>query len=279
MASADGGDRTVRAMQVITPPRPRPHAGSLVVGTLLGGCLVAAGLGLAFLTLEHAVVVAASSRAPAAEHHPGRCSSGRSRSLAGGVAPGGRDQPARRSSSRPSAPRPRRRSPVVAASVSLPPDVVVATDVVPDDGPADPGARRRTVRGGRHPRTRPARPPSARSGRRGSADAGGLGPDRASARRAPSATPNASATGSTNGDLDFVVRVHAALITADAVDAALAAVRGHHRGPDPRLDRGPAAPAVADRRPTSAGRGAGPGCGPERRPDAPRLVVWAAMGE
>src|SRR4029079_18466716 len=39
-------------MQSITPPPPSRHVGSFVVGTVLGGCFVAAGLGIAFLTLE-----------------------------------------------------------------------------------------------------------------------------------------------------------------------------------------------------------------------------------
>jgi hypothetical protein len=43
--------RTVVSMPSISAPRPAPRVGSLVIGTLLGAGLVAAGLGFAYLTL------------------------------------------------------------------------------------------------------------------------------------------------------------------------------------------------------------------------------------
>src|SRR4051812_6880064 len=39
-------------MQSITPPRSDPRPRSALTATVLGGCLAAAGLGIAFLTLE-----------------------------------------------------------------------------------------------------------------------------------------------------------------------------------------------------------------------------------
>ena len=122
--------RSLRSMRLITPPHARPRVGFLVVGTILAGCLVAAGLGLAFLMLE-------TSLAPGS----------RSGTLRGAMAPliwalallaGGAFLvaatsrlaviAATRRSGR------RGRSPMAAALGSMPPDVVVATDVVPTEG-------------------------------------------------------------------------------------------------------------------------------------------------
>lgn len=202
------------AMQVIAPPRPARELGSLVGSTLLGAGLVAAGLCLAFVTIETPFV----SRLV-----PG----GRAGSLGvivpalvwalaliagGALLVAGTDRLAaavamvRNHTSR--------RSPVLSMLASLPADVVVATGVVLDDGRAiselvigsfgvalvDEIATNRDLRQvGRSWEMRtadgwiPAEHPLDRIAR-----------DAERVRRWLS-----------HGDLDFVVRVHAALVTAD----------------------------------------------------------------
>ncbi len=53
----------------------------------------------------------------------------------------------------------------------------------------------------------------------------------------------------TTGDMDFVVRVYAALVTTDSRIPRSPRVRGHQPRADPRLVRGAAAAANPDRRP------------------------------
>jgi len=210
-----GHDRTVACMQLITPPRPDRRVGSLVVGTFLGGCLVAAGMSLAFMTLETSFV---ASLLPASRTSTSQAVmaflvwvlavvAGGSLLVAGtgrlavivAIVRG----------------RPQRRSPVVAALGSLPPDVVVATDVMPTAGRPIP----ELVIGpfgvavihelGRPDVIRQIGTSWERKTREG---------------WVPTEHPLDGAERDaervrhwlTHGDLDFVVRVHAALITPDA---------------------------------------------------------------
>lgn len=199
-------------MQVITPTRPRRHAGSLVLGTLLGSCLVAAGLGMAFLTVgtpvvstlvpgshgETILVLAVWLLAALAGVSLLVAGTNRLAIIVAAVRP-----------------RPRRRSPVVAALGSLPPDVVVATDVMPSPGRPIPeivvgpfgvavihelGQRTaiRQIGTAWERRTREGWVPAEHP-----LDAAERDAERVRHWLA-------------NGDLDFVVRVHAALITPDA---------------------------------------------------------------
>ena len=86
--------------------------------------------------------------------------------------------------------------------------------VVPARRPTDPGARHRAVRGRRRPRARGSRPAPSRRHVVGDADARRLGPDGASAR-SRRARRRRVRHWLTHGDLDFVVRVYAALVTPD----------------------------------------------------------------
>jgi hypothetical protein len=217
-------------VQLITPTAARPQVGSLVVGTVLGGCLVAAGLGLGFLVLETPLV-------------PGS----RSSTLQGGaMAPlvwalalfaggaflvAGTNRLAVITATLRSGRR--RRSPVAAALGSLPPDVVVATDVVPTEGRPIPEivvgpfgvalihelGRRDVIRQtgtSWERRTRDGWIPTEHPLDRVERDA-----ERVRHWLA-------------HGDFDFVVRVHAALITADPsmLRSPLCAVITEARIPD-----------------------------------------------
>ena len=188
-------DRTVSSMQLITPPRPRGHVGSTVVGTLLGACFVAAGLSLGFLALQTPIV---SGLIPGSRTDTLRVAmtffvwalamvAGASLVVAGTNRLAVAVASVRR--------RPQRRSPVVAALGSLPPDVVVATDVVPTEGRPIPelvvgpfGVAVIHELGKRNL-------PSARSGRPGSAGPATAGSRPSIRSTGRSATPNASAIG------------------------------------------------------------------------------------
>jgi hypothetical protein len=119
-------------MQSITPPRADRHAGSFVVGTVLGGCFVAAGLGIAFLTLETPI---ASSLVPGSRSGTPPIAIGiwALALLAGGaLLVAGTNRLAGiaaeiRSGSR-------RPSPLAAAFAALPSDVTAISDVVPTEG-------------------------------------------------------------------------------------------------------------------------------------------------
>ena len=77
-----------------------------------------------------------------------------------------------------------------------------------------------------------------------------------------------------HGELDFVVRAHAALVTTDVDHPSLATVRGAHRRAGPGLDRLAAAPAQHHRRQAPRPRRPGQGCGAAIRAPvtAPRLT-------
>jgi hypothetical protein len=201
-------------MQLISAPRSAPQLGSVVGGTLIGAALVATGLGFAFLVLVTPLV---SRLVPA-----GRAGSTELASallvwvlalIAGaGLSVAGMNQLAAMIATVKT--RSVRQTPVVRMRSALPDDVVVATDVVPLDGRPIPGLV---------------------VGPFGVAVVHELGP-RESIRRVDDAwearTPHGwSPTESpldrvardadrvrhwlTNGDLDFVVRVYGALVSAD----------------------------------------------------------------
>ncbi len=201
-------------MQSTTPPRTDHRVGSLLVGTVLGGCFVAAGLGLAFLTLETSL---ATSLVPSRPGNPQVeialgiwalaliaggaflvAGTNRLASIVAAVRSG-----------------PPHRSALAAMLGSLPPEVVVATDVVPGEGRPIP----ELVVGpfgvavvhelGRRDVIRQVGTSWERKSRDG---------------WVPTEHPLDLAERDaervrhwlTNGDFDFVIRVHAALITADA---------------------------------------------------------------
>jgi hypothetical protein len=199
-------------MQLITPTQPRRHAGSLVIGTLLGGCLVAAGLSMAFLTLETPMV---SSLIPGSRANTLQVLLVWALAMiaGGSLLVAGTNRLAIIAAA--VRPHPRRRSPVVSALGSLPPDVVVATDVVPTEGRPIPEivigpfgvavihelGRRDEIRQigtSWERKTRDGWVPTEHPLDRAERDAERV------------------RHWLTHGDLDFIVRVHAALITADA---------------------------------------------------------------
>ena len=201
-------------MQLITPPRTDHRLGSLVVGTALGGCFVAAGLGLAFLTLETPLATSLVPSRPGSPQVEIALAVWALALVAGGaLLVAGTNRLASIAAAVRSGPP--RRSAVAAVLGSLPADVVVATDVVPTEGRPIPelvvgpfgvavvhelGRRdvirqvgtswERTTRDGWVPSEHP------------------LDLAERDAERVRHWL--------TNGDFDFVVRVHAALITADA---------------------------------------------------------------
>lgn len=207
--------RTVDAMQSITPPGPDRHLGSLMGGTVLGASLVTAGLGLAFLAIDTPLIAglipASRSGSPQMAIAPMVWTlaiiAGAALLVAG----------ANRLAITVAAVRSRshRTSPILRALEALAADIVVATGGVPRNdrpiaalivgpfgvavvhemGPSDrirrvgPSWEARTVDGWvptEHPLDRVAR----------------------EAERVRHRL--------THGDLDFVVRVHAALVTQDS---------------------------------------------------------------
>ena len=100
-----------------------------------------------------------------------------------------RDQPAGGDRRHPSGPGRRRRPPVARMLSSLPADVIVATDVMPNERPADPRAGGRAVRCRGRPRAGSARSDPPRRQQLGDADAGRLDADRVSRSIGSTATP------------------------------------------------------------------------------------------
>jgi hypothetical protein len=201
-------------MQMISAPRSAHQLGSVAGGTLLGASLVAIGLGLAFLVIDTPFV---ARLVPTGHAESGQLASAvviwALALIAGaGLSVAGTSRLAATVASVRT--RAARLSPVVRMLSNLPDDVVVATNVVPDDG-------------------RPI--PELVVGPFGVAVVHELGP-RESIRRvgyswemhtpkgwAPTECPldrvNRDAERVrywlTNGDLDFVVRVYAALVMSD----------------------------------------------------------------
>jgi hypothetical protein len=209
--------RTVEAMQSITSPRPRRRPGSLLVGCVVGMSLVAAGLGIAYVAIETPLV---STLVPASR-------SGSSRMMIAlmvwtlGLVAGaalfvaGTNRLAVMVADVRSRSRSRRGSPVLRALAALPADVVVATGVVPNDGRPIPelvigpfgvavvhemgkGDRIRRVGRSWEARTAQGWVPTEHPLDRAARDAERV------------------RHWLTHGDLDFVVRIHAALVTPDA---------------------------------------------------------------
>jgi hypothetical protein len=201
-------------MQLITPRRPQPYGGSLITGTMLGACFVAVGLGLALLAFKTSLVAGMVPGSRTATTQAGLVFLAWALvfiACAGLLFAGTNRLAAVAATVRI---RRRRRSPVVAALGSLPADVTVATDVIPVDGRPIPElvigpfgiavihelGRRDAIR-----------------------QVGTSWERRTRAGWAPAEHPLDAAERDaervrhwlTTGDLDFVVRVHAALITAD----------------------------------------------------------------
>lgn len=201
-------------MQVISAPRPARRLGSVVGGTLLGASLVATGFGLVFLAIETPLVSRLVPTSGAGSPQLAIAMlvwtlaliAGAALSVAG----------TNRLAATVAAVRARaaRHSPVVRMAQSLPDGVAVATDVVPDDG-------------------RPI--PEMVVGPFGVAVVHELGP-REAIRRVGQSWEARTADGwvpteypldrvgrdaervrhwLTHDDLDFVVRVYAALVTTD----------------------------------------------------------------
>lgn len=126
--------RIVTWMQLISPPRPSQPLGSLVGGTLFGAILVAAGLALAYLTMETPFVDRLVPSTRGGSDHVAIAMGVWSFALIAGGAflVSGTSRLAAtvaRVRSRAS-----RQTPVARILGTLPPDVVVATGVVPIDG-------------------------------------------------------------------------------------------------------------------------------------------------
>jgi hypothetical protein len=214
MAAGDRGPQAC-VMQSIPRPRPDRHTGALVWGTLAGACLVAFGLSLAFLVIGTPLV---ARLLPASQAGNGQVTSALlvwALSLAAGAAllVAGTNRLAKTVASVRA--RSAGRSPVMRAIGKLPDDILVAAGVVPHDG-------------------RPI--PELVIGPFGVAIVHELdGPDRL--RHAAHSWEMKTSEGwvptehpldrvardaervrhwLTHGDLDFVVRVYAALVTPDA---------------------------------------------------------------
>jgi hypothetical protein len=201
-------------MQLMTPPRTDHRIGSLVVGTVLGAIFVAAGLGLAFLTLETPLATnLVPARSGTSQVEIALIIWGLGLVAGGALLVAGTNRLASTAAALRSGPRPL--APVSAALGSLAPDVFVATDVVPTEGRPIPevvvgpfGVAVVHELGGRNTirqvgtswerKTRDGWVPTEHP----------LDVAERDAERVRHWL--------THGDLDFVVRVHAALITADA---------------------------------------------------------------
>ena len=200
-------------MQVIAPPRPARELGSLVGGTLLGAGLVAAGLCLAFVTVQTPFVsrLVPGSAGSIPVLIPALISA--LALIAGGaLLVAGTDQLAAMVATvRAHA---RRRSPVMRALATLPADLIVATGVVPDDGRPVPdlvigpfGVAVVAEIGGDDTLRRIGQSWEMRT------DEGWMLTEHPLDRAARDAERVRHWLG--NGDLDFVVRVYAALVTTD----------------------------------------------------------------
>jgi len=202
---------TVVGMQLITPPYAQRSIGPMLTGTLLGGGFVAAGLSLAFVAMEAPLI---SGIVPGYRTNSLHLFIAWLALIAGGaLLVAGTNRLAAIAAGARSDRRPR--SPVVAALGSLPPDVVVATQVVPGDGRPVPElvigpfgiavihelGRRDVMRQNGtswEVKTRDGWVLTDHPLDRAERDAERV------------------RYWLTHGDLDFIVRVHAALITADA---------------------------------------------------------------
>lgn len=206
--------RTVEAMQLINPPRPPQPLGSLVGGTLSGAILVAAGLVVAYLTVDTPFVdrLVPSTRAGSSQV-----------AIAMGIwsfalIAGGALLVAGTSRLAATVARVRSRgaqwTPVARMVGALPPDVVVATGVVPIDGRPIP----ELVIGPFGVAVVHELPPQDRVRRIGDS-----WEFRTKEGWAPTEDPLDRAARDaervrhwlTHGDLDFVVRVHAAIVAPD----------------------------------------------------------------
>lgn len=123
-----------RIMQSIPRPRPDRHTGRLVWGTVAGACLVAVGLGLAFLVIETPLVarLMPGSRAGSSQFTSAMLVWALSLAAGAALLVSGTNRLAvtvasvrRRTAGR---------SPVMRAMGRLPDDIVVAAGVVPRDG-------------------------------------------------------------------------------------------------------------------------------------------------
>lgn len=201
-------------MHLISPPRPARHVGSLVGRALLGASLVATGLGLAYMAVETPVL---TGLVPAAR--PGSSQLGVAllvwvcALIAGGsLAVAGTDWLAKTVASV----RVRRvgRSPMVRMLGTLPDDVVVATDIVPNEGRPIPelviGPFGVAVVHEMSPRDSIRRIGQSWEAR----TVDGWGPTEYPLDRV-SRDAERIRHWLANGDLDFVVRVYAALVTDD----------------------------------------------------------------
>ena len=231
-------------------PDPDPgHTGRLIWGTLAGACLVAFGLGLAYLVIGTPLVAQLLPGSPTGSSQVGwvplvwvtRSAAGVALLVAGTNRLAFAVASVQRSDARAGPPVMR----VMGDAARRPARLARCRSA---RRPTDPGTRDRAIRGRHRPGSRGPRPTS--SGRHlvGDADSRRLGPDGASGRPSSRATPIVSATGSTHGDLDYVVRVYAALVTPDATIARtpLCAVLSDES--DPRLARGTPPPAQLQRR-------------------------------
>jgi hypothetical protein len=219
-------------MQSITPPHPGQRTGSLIVGTVLGGCLVALGLGIALFALETPLATTLVPERPGASGVGIAVVVWALTLVAGGaLLVSGTNRLASIVAAVRSDPRPP--SSVGAAYGSLPEDIAVMTNVVPTEG-------------------RPI--PEVVVGPFGVAVIHELGPKKVIRQVGtswerktrdgwvPTEHPLDTAERDaervrhwmTHGDLDFVVRVYAALITADPsmLRSPLCAVITEDRIPD-----------------------------------------------
>jgi hypothetical protein len=205
--------RMLEAMQVIAPPRPARELGSLVSGTLLGAGLVAVGLCLAFVTIETPFVsrLVPGGRGSITVVFPALVWA--LALIAGGaLLVAGTDRLAATIAMVRS--HASGRSPVFRALASLPPDVLVATGLVLDDGRSIPdlvvgpfGVALIDEIGTSHDLRRIGQSWEMRT-----AD-GWIPAEHPLDRAARDAERVRRWLG--HGDLDFVVRVHAALVTTD----------------------------------------------------------------
>jgi hypothetical protein len=215
MVAGDGGPQSC-AMQSISRSQPVRHIGRLVWGTLAGACLVAVGLGLAFLVIKTPLVARLMPGSPSGSSQVTSAMLVWALSLAAGaflLVAGTNRLAVTLASVRL---RAARRSPVMRAMARLPEDILVAAGVVPHDGRPIPELvigpfgvaivhelesrdRLRRVGEGWEMRTRDGWVPTEQP-------LDGVARDAERVRH-----------WLTHGDLDFVVRVYAALVTSDTL--------------------------------------------------------------
>ena len=226
-----GRARSVSSMQSITPSHPGHRASSLIVGTILGGCLVALGLGIALFALQTPLATSLVPQRPGSGVALAVIVWALTLVAGGALLVAGTNRLAAIVATVRSGPRPL--SSVAAAFGSVPEDIAVMTNVVPTEG-------------------RPI--PEIVVGPFGVAVIHELGPKKVIRQVGtswerktrdgwvPTEHPLDTAERDaervrhwmTHGDLDFVVRVYAALITADPsmLRSPLCAVITEDRIPD-----------------------------------------------